>query len=137
MNKKVIDVSKNFKVGSGEFVEFERKESNLRKFNLYRNYYGDDSEGVWCWLSDDDIVKYDNDAISGEYVYVICANATLNGVPWGAVIPVKLNGGSRPYCVMAEFIDLSSNIVFTAGIKKERDEAAKNVPVVAGATIVE
>lgn len=89
------------KEGEIEFEEFELKDSNLRKANI--NYNGEDVEGLRVYFSDADIVSYDSDKRSG-FVVGALANSPIMFYPkdfWGAYLPFKLNGDSRPVCNVA------------------------------------
>lgn len=86
-----------------EFEEFPIKEANLRKINIVRD--GTDSEGVWAAFPDEGLKKYDKHYRSTTYEGVcILQNAPLHFLPsngWGAYVPVKFNGGTRPVLDMA------------------------------------
>jgi hypothetical protein len=96
----------NFKVGPNKIEPFDIKEQNLRKVRSV----GPDGqgEGFWAYFSDEGAKKYDDDSVSGEIAIVVNANDTFNGIPYGCFFPVKYNGGSRPECIMADFIDFST-----------------------------
>jgi hypothetical protein len=91
------------KSGDGvSFQEFELKDENLRKINI--DWDGEEGEGLWAYFSDDDIIKHDADTTDGVAV-VALANAPLAFYPhnfWGAFMPVKFRGTSRPYCNLSE-----------------------------------
>lgn len=115
-----------------EFEEFPIKDENMRKVNIVRD--GNESEGVWAVFADADLNKYeDNRLRSKEYeAVVILVNSPLHFLPmngWGAYIPVKFNGNTRPTMDMA---DMEGNVVWCkerlegdAKLKAEREAKEK------------
>lgn len=81
-----------------EFIPFKR---NLVKLNLNDNGKMN-GEGVWACLSDKDITDYNKNIRDPDYVRVATLrNNALMFYParsWGAYIPYKLNGSTRPIC---------------------------------------
>lgn len=106
-----------------KFSHIEPKECNLIKVNL--ELPADDghveSEGIWACISDEDKKRYDAEEITSDHqIVVLTRNTSLFGVPWGAYIPVKLNGHMRPSCNLKLF-DPGSDILFNqVDTKNER-----------------
>jgi hypothetical protein len=72
----------------------EDKDNNLIRVNLTDN--GQDSEGIWAYVNDATKMLSDAESRSKDYdCLAVTANSTLNGVPWGCYIPIKLNGSKR------------------------------------------
>lgn len=109
-----------------DFEEFPIKQENLRKVNIYDE--GKDGEGVWAAFSDEGLKLYDDPrGRTAEYAGVcILQNSPLNFYPmngWGAYIPVKFNGASRPSMDVA---DMTGKMIFCKErIEQEAASAAK------------
>lgn len=108
-----------------DFEEFPINDKNLRKINIYCD--GTDCEGVWAAFSDAGVKDYDSDRRGTGYEGVcILQNAPLNFYPmngWGAYVPVKFNGGTRPSMDVA---DMTGNMLLCEErIKQEAELAAK------------
>lgn len=126
-NKKVIkDISKDdvivskFKVGPKEFKKFELKDSNLRKANVTRDGF---TEGLWAYFADEDLKNYDSNDSSG-YAIAVCANNSLNGIPYLAYFPVEFKGSDRPVCIMENCIDFKSKVIMHDSAKEYYEKAA-------------
>lgn len=84
---------------SGEVIEFDPlvyDEKNLIKTRMHNE--GNDGEGIWAIISDEDKVKYDEDR-KGDYVVVMLANSSIYfalGQSWGMHVVVRLQGNQRP-----------------------------------------
>lgn len=86
-------------------------DENLIKVNLTNN--GEDSEEIWAWIGENTKDAYSKDKITNSYDHLaITANNTLNGIPWGCVIPIKLNGSNRPTSDMVYINSLSTKPYF-------------------------
>lgn len=81
----------------------------LIKLNLSRN---DLSEGIWAVIHPKDLVDYENNVTDINY-HRVCAlaNHAVCGIPWGAYVPYKLNGNSRPVAVFEEIIDAENDSI--------------------------
>lgn len=106
-----------------DFEEFPIKDENIRKVNIVRD--GNESEGVWAAFADADLKKYtDNQLQSKDYeAVVILVNSPLHFLPmngWGAYIPVKFKGYTRPTMDMA---DMEGDIVWCKERLKVNAEA--------------
>lgn len=104
----------NFDGEKNKFSHIEPKQCNLIKVNL--QLPADDghveSEGIWACLSDEDKKRHDADETTNKHeIFALTRNASLFGVPWGAYIPIKLNGSERPSCNLTLF-DPESDILF-------------------------
>jgi hypothetical protein len=90
------------------FEEFIPKESNLIKINLNDDGRAN-GEGIWACISDKDLQDYQANATDSEYKRVATMrNDALIFYPhqsWGAYIPYKLNGDSRPICNISVIAD--------------------------------
>ncbi len=85
------------------------EEKNLRKVRLSRDGV---SEGVWVVFSEEDVKKYDDDTLYGEYIIGALCNDVLCGVPWGSYLKVELVGRDRPLASCEEiFGDKPSFII--------------------------
>lgn len=106
-----------------KFSHIEPKECNLIKVNLELPTDNGhvESEGIWACISDEDKKRYDAEEITSDHqIVVLTRNTSLFGVPWGAYIPVKLNGNMRPSCNLKLF-DTKSDILFNqVDTKNER-----------------
>lgn len=89
-------------VYKGEFLQgLSEEEFNkgMRKVNLQdiNNLNSPNGEGVWVWISPEDIKEYDNDG--DKVIKVILANSPFNYIGilfWGSELEVKCNGSNRP-----------------------------------------
>lgn len=79
------------------------KQWGFRKINLS---YGDgENEGIWCApITDDDVIKMDNNNSYGEQIRVYLVNMPLGwgGRCWGAEVIGVTRGSERPVALPAD-----------------------------------
>ena len=82
------------------FKKLEKEGWELRKVNLpsnKENYLSGNGEGLWCYLSKEDIVKYDNDEKVGDFEAYICNDPEYyNEVNFGDKLVAEFRGKNRP-----------------------------------------
>lgn len=85
-----------------EFEVFTGKTTNLIKIDLI--FSDGDSESIWAAISDKDKKDYKlNKKDTNTFRVAKLANVPLFlRVGWGTFIPYKLNGNSRPTCIIKD-----------------------------------
>ena len=116
-----IQLKDKFYIPIDEIEEFELKEGNLKKINLNHDE-GLNGEGIWAWLSDADVKKYNEDN-KGDYGVAVAANQSLIGIPWGAFFPFQFMGSTRPVCNIDKLINRELEVMFNSECKKNMDES--------------
>ena len=77
---------------------FSFDNSHLSKLRLHRS--DTCGEGVWFYVHPNDKHDYDNDVYDQDdkVRLGVMSNNSLNGLPFGAIVPYVLRGDSRPEC---------------------------------------
>jgi len=89
------------------FSHFQPKEQNQIKVNLNYEDAGDNGEGIWACISDEDFKAYENNETDDEMTRIaLTRNQSIGGIPWGTYIPFRLLGKNRPVC---RIIELDTN----------------------------
>lgn len=85
------------------FSHFQPKVKNQIKVNINYDDYGNNGEGIWACVSDEDLKAYNNNETDDEMVRIaLTRNAAIGGIPWGTYIPFRLTGLDRPVCRIKE-----------------------------------
>lgn len=101
---------RTFELPSDIEVLGDTPENQLIKLNLSR---GGDSEGIWAAIHEIDVADYESTTFDNEYTRVcVLLNHALAGIPWGAYVPYKLQGDSRPVAVFEEIINIDNDPVY-------------------------
>ena len=90
-------------MNKGKFIESLSKEqfnSGSVQFNIpdEKNIYSGNGEGVWGWLTPEDIEKYNDDNYHGELVAILL-NQPFNyygRLNWGDEVKIICHGKNRP-----------------------------------------
>lgn len=100
----------------------EANEEHYTKLDLSR--FGD-HEGIWMVIHEKDIQDYKDDVVDENYTRVgVLMNQSLCGIPWGAYVPYKLQGQSRPVAVFEDIINPETDDVhFPPEVLKAYQEA--------------
>ncbi|QOI71019.1 hypothetical protein pEaSNUABM12_00081 [Erwinia phage pEa_SNUABM_12] len=71
------------------------------------------TEGIWIVIHEKDLEDYQNNVVDEEYTRVCSlSNHAVCGIPWGAYVPYKLQGGDRPIAVFEDIINTETDEVF-------------------------
>ena len=100
----------------------ESNDEHLTKLNLSRE---GSSEGIWMLMHPKDVQDYKDDVVDENYTRVgVLMNHAICGIPWGAYVPYKLQGQSRPVAVFEDIINTETDDVhFPPEVLKAYEEA--------------
>jgi hypothetical protein len=84
---------------------------NAKKVNLPDDENSINGEGIWVVGNEAFNRDYESDN-KGNVHIVMTLNHSFAGVPWGAFIPVKMNGANRPVAIFNEIDQQEEFIVF-------------------------
>lgn len=84
----------------GKEVEFEDFTGNMKHGVKLDLISGQESEGIWAVLQEEDFKDYQKDVIDRDRVRIarLANKPIFVALPWGTYVPYKLNGKQRPTC---------------------------------------
>lgn len=94
-------------LGDKEFTHFQPKNDHTVKLDLSHPSAPGDHEGIWMAISDEDGKDWEKNVIDGPETFRlgILRNTAVMGLQWGAYVPYRLRGSSRPVSCIEVFMN--------------------------------